>query len=130
MASPIVTWLLSLISGAVGGNIGGALIKGQSLGPIVNTILGLIGGVGGSQLLGALGGLQSLGQIGNIGASVLSERCSQLSSAFSKTSSLRPESPRHKELVNKIYLGVVFRSKGEMLWQIDLSNSKQSISRF
>ena len=69
MASPIVTWLLSLISGAVGGNIAGALLKDQSLGPIVNTILGLIGGVGGSQLLGALGGLQSLGQIGNIGAS-------------------------------------------------------------
>jgi uncharacterized membrane protein YeaQ/YmgE (transglycosylase-associated protein family) len=66
---PIVTWLLTLISGAVGGNIGGALIKDQSLGPVVNTILGLIGGVGGSQLLGALGGLQSLGQIGNIGAS-------------------------------------------------------------
>ena len=48
MTSPIVTWLLTLISGAVGGNIGG---------------------VGGSQLLGALGGLQSLGQIGNIAAS-------------------------------------------------------------
>jgi len=65
---PIVTWLLTLISGAVGGNIGGALIKDQSLGPVVNTILGLIGGVGGSPL-GALGGLQSLGQIGNIRAS-------------------------------------------------------------
>ncbi len=34
MASPIVTWLLTLISGAVGGNLGGALIKDQSLGPI------------------------------------------------------------------------------------------------
>jgi len=69
MTSPIVTWLLTLISGAVGGNIGGALIKDQSLGPVMNTILGLIGGVGGSQLLAALGGLQSLGQIGDIGAS-------------------------------------------------------------
>jgi uncharacterized membrane protein YeaQ/YmgE (transglycosylase-associated protein family) len=69
MTSPIVTWLLTLISGAVGGNIGGVLIKDQSLGPVVNTILGLISGVAGSQLLGALGGLQSLGQIGNIGAS-------------------------------------------------------------
>jgi hypothetical protein len=27
MTSPIVTWLLTLISGAVGGNIGGAAIK-------------------------------------------------------------------------------------------------------
>jgi uncharacterized membrane protein YeaQ/YmgE (transglycosylase-associated protein family) len=61
--------LLTLMSGAVGGNIGGTLIKDQSLGPVVNAILGLIGGVGGSHLLGALGGLQSLGQIGNIGAS-------------------------------------------------------------
>jgi uncharacterized membrane protein YeaQ/YmgE (transglycosylase-associated protein family) len=69
MTSPIITWLLTLISGAVGGNIGGALIKEQSLGPIANTILGLIGGVGGSQLLGALGGPQSLAQVGNIGAS-------------------------------------------------------------
>ena len=69
MTSPIVTWLLTLISRAVGGNIGGALLKDQKLGRVVNTILGLIGGVGRSQLLGALGGLQSLGQIGNIRAS-------------------------------------------------------------
>lgn len=69
MTSPIVTWLLTLISGADGGNIGGALIKDQTLGPVVNTILGLVGGVCGSQLLGGLGGLQCLGQIDNIGAS-------------------------------------------------------------
>ena len=69
MSSPLISWLLTLISGAVGGNIGGALIKDQSLGPIVNSVLGLIGGVGGSQLLGALGAVQSLGQIGNIGVS-------------------------------------------------------------
>jgi uncharacterized membrane protein YeaQ/YmgE (transglycosylase-associated protein family) len=48
MTSPVITCLLTLISGAVGGNIGGALIKDQSLGPVVNTILGVIGGVGGS----------------------------------------------------------------------------------
>lgn len=69
MTSPIVTWLLTLISGADGGNIGGALIKESTLGPAVNTILGLVGGVGGSQLLGGLGGLQCLGQIDSIGAS-------------------------------------------------------------
>jgi uncharacterized membrane protein YeaQ/YmgE (transglycosylase-associated protein family) len=69
MTSPIVTWLLTLISGAVGGNIGGALIKDQTLGPVVNTILGLVGGVGRRQLLGGLGRLQCLGQIENIGAS-------------------------------------------------------------
>jgi uncharacterized membrane protein YeaQ/YmgE (transglycosylase-associated protein family) len=69
MMSPIVTWPLTLISGAVGGNIGGALIKDQNLGPVVNTILGLVGGVGRRQLLGGLGRLQCLGQIENIGAS-------------------------------------------------------------
>jgi uncharacterized membrane protein YeaQ/YmgE (transglycosylase-associated protein family) len=69
MSSPLIGWLLTLISGAVGGNIGGALIKDQSLGPIANSILAIVGGVGGSQLLGALGGIQTLGQIGNIGAS-------------------------------------------------------------
>jgi uncharacterized membrane protein YeaQ/YmgE (transglycosylase-associated protein family) len=68
MTSPLVSWLLTLISGAVGGNLSGALIKDYSLGPIVNTVLGLIGGMVGSQLLGALGGLPALGQIGNIAA--------------------------------------------------------------
>jgi uncharacterized membrane protein YeaQ/YmgE (transglycosylase-associated protein family) len=82
MTSPIITWLLTLISGAVGGNIGGAMIKDQSLGPVVNTILGLIGGVGGGQLLGALGGLQSLGQLATSGRPELSEHCCQSSSAF------------------------------------------------
>jgi uncharacterized membrane protein YeaQ/YmgE (transglycosylase-associated protein family) len=82
MTSPIITWLLTLISGAVGGNIGGALINDQSLGPVVNTILGPIVGVGGSQLLGVLGGLQSLGQIGTSGRPELSENCCQSSSAF------------------------------------------------
>ena len=69
MTGPIVTWLLTLISGAVGGNIGGAPDKDQTLGSVVNAILGLVGGVCGNQLLGALGGLQCLGQIDNIGAS-------------------------------------------------------------
>ena len=44
MTSPIITWLLTLISGAVGGNIGGALIKEQSLGQIGN--IGVSGVVG------------------------------------------------------------------------------------
>jgi hypothetical protein len=35
MTSPIVTWLLTLISGAAGGNIGGAVIKDENP-PYVN----------------------------------------------------------------------------------------------
>jgi uncharacterized membrane protein YeaQ/YmgE (transglycosylase-associated protein family) len=54
MTGPTVSLLLTLTSGAVGGDLVGALIKDQSLAPTVNTILGLIGGVGGSQLPGAL----------------------------------------------------------------------------
>ena len=43
--------LIQLISGGVGGNIAGALLKKFNLGPIGNTIAGILGGVGGGQLL-------------------------------------------------------------------------------
>lgn len=48
----LTTLLIQLVSGAVGGNIGGALNKAKSLGPLLTTILGAVGGVGGGQLLG------------------------------------------------------------------------------
>jgi uncharacterized membrane protein YeaQ/YmgE (transglycosylase-associated protein family) len=41
------TWLpiiISLISGGVGGNIAGALMKKFNLGPIGNSIAGIVGG--------------------------------------------------------------------------------------
>jgi uncharacterized membrane protein YeaQ/YmgE (transglycosylase-associated protein family) len=43
--------LIQLISGGVGGNIAGALLKRFNLGPIGNTVAGILGGVGGGQLL-------------------------------------------------------------------------------
>jgi uncharacterized membrane protein YeaQ/YmgE (transglycosylase-associated protein family) len=46
--------LIQLISGAVGGNIAGAILKKYNLGPIGNSIVGLIGGGLGGQLLGML----------------------------------------------------------------------------
>ena len=46
--------IISLISGAVGGNIAGAALKDQSLGTVGNSIAGILGGVGG-RLLQALG---------------------------------------------------------------------------
>lgn len=48
--------IISLVSGAVGGNVAGALMKNSSLGTLWNSVAGILGGgaVGGP-LLGALG---------------------------------------------------------------------------
>jgi len=62
---------VALISGGVGGNIAGALLKKFSLGPVGNTIVGLIGGGLGEQLLSATGLLQSTGMARDIGGSVV-----------------------------------------------------------
>src|SRR5271170_7696819 len=50
----IMSLLIQLVTGAIGGNIAGGLLKQFNLGPIGNTIAGLVGGVGGGQLLGML----------------------------------------------------------------------------
>ena len=47
--------IIQLLSGAVGGNIAGAILKKFSLGPIGNSIVGILGGALGGQLLGMLG---------------------------------------------------------------------------
>ncbi len=49
----IVGLIIQLISGAVGGNIAGALLKQFNLGAIGNTIAGVIGGAGLAQIVGA-----------------------------------------------------------------------------
>ena len=46
--------IIQLISGAVGGNLAGAALKDNSLGPIGNTIAGLVGGGVGGQVLSML----------------------------------------------------------------------------
>jgi len=51
----IVTLLVQLISGAVGGNIAGGLLKKFSLGTLGNSIVGILGGGLGGALLHALG---------------------------------------------------------------------------
>jgi hypothetical protein len=48
--------LVQLISGGVGGNLIGALLKQVNLGPVGNTIVGVIGGLLGGQLGGMMGG--------------------------------------------------------------------------
>ena len=51
----MVSLIVQLISGAVGGNIAGAALKNASLGPIGNSIAGVVGGGIGGQLLAMLG---------------------------------------------------------------------------
>ena len=51
----IVGLIVQLISGALGGNVAGALLKQFSLGPVGNSIVGIIGGGLGGPLLGMVG---------------------------------------------------------------------------
>ncbi len=60
--------IISLLSGAVGGNIAGALLKKFSLGTLWNSVVGILGGGLGAQLLGMLN-IDASGIIGNIGSS-------------------------------------------------------------
>jgi uncharacterized membrane protein YeaQ/YmgE (transglycosylase-associated protein family) len=55
----IISLIISLVSGAIGGNVAGAAMKDKSLGPVGNSISGILGGgIGGAilQLLGIGGG--------------------------------------------------------------------------
>ena len=51
----IVSLLISLISGAVGGNIAGAAMQDKSLGTLGNSIAGIVGGGLGGAILRAVG---------------------------------------------------------------------------
>jgi uncharacterized membrane protein YeaQ/YmgE (transglycosylase-associated protein family) len=68
MDSAVVSWLINLLSGAVGGNIAGALMKSKSLGTLWNSVVGILGGAGGATLLSALG-LGGGGVLGSIAGS-------------------------------------------------------------
>jgi uncharacterized membrane protein YeaQ/YmgE (transglycosylase-associated protein family) len=71
MGSTMMQLIVALISGGVGGNIAGAILKNFSLGPVGNTIVGLIGGGLGGQLLSMTGLLQSGGTVADIGGSAV-----------------------------------------------------------
>ncbi|MFK7846034.1 MAG: hypothetical protein AB8G77_12105 [Rhodothermales bacterium] len=67
--------IIQLISGAVGGNAAGAVLKKQSLGTLGNSIAGILGGGLGGQLLGLLGistGADGGMDIGSIIGSIVS----------------------------------------------------------
>jgi uncharacterized membrane protein YeaQ/YmgE (transglycosylase-associated protein family) len=51
----LIPLIVQLVSGAVGGNIAGALMKNFSLGTLGNSIVGILGGGLGGQILGMLG---------------------------------------------------------------------------
>ena len=61
--------LISLLSGAVGGNIAGALMKDKSLGTLWNSVVGILGGGIGGQLLGLIGAGDMGGIIGTVASS-------------------------------------------------------------
>jgi uncharacterized membrane protein YeaQ/YmgE (transglycosylase-associated protein family) len=69
----VVGLLTTIISGGVGGNVAGMLMKEKSLGTLWNTIVGVVGGGLGSQLLGLLGVAAGSGglDLGSIASSLV-----------------------------------------------------------
>ena len=51
----LIALIIQLISGAVGGNVAGAIFKKINLGPVGNSIAGILGGGIGGQILNMLG---------------------------------------------------------------------------
>ncbi len=87
--------IIQLVSGALGGNLAGSLMKKNSLGAVLNSIIGIIGGGLGGQLLNAIGigtttgGLDLASVIGSIagggvGGGVLLAIIGLLKKAFAK----------------------------------------------
>jgi uncharacterized membrane protein YeaQ/YmgE (transglycosylase-associated protein family) len=69
--STLLPMILSLISGGVGGNIAGALLKQFSLGPVGNSIVGVLGGAAGGAIMSHVGALAGTGMAGNLGGSAV-----------------------------------------------------------
>jgi uncharacterized membrane protein YeaQ/YmgE (transglycosylase-associated protein family) len=70
----IVTLIIQLIAGAVGGNVGGAAMKNSSLGTLGNTIAGAVGGVAGGSALAPMIGMAPMAggfDIGNAATSAI-----------------------------------------------------------
>ena len=80
--------IISLLTGALGGNVAGALLKKFSMGTLWNSVVGILGGGLGGQLLGMLG--INLGDIlgsiagGGVGGGVLMVVIGLIKNAMSK----------------------------------------------
>lgn len=59
----ILNLIVSLVSGAVGGNAAGAAMKDKSLGVVGNSLSGILGGGIGGAILQALGVATSSGEV-------------------------------------------------------------------
>jgi hypothetical protein len=66
MAMDIVSLLIQLVSGAVGGNLAGTMFKDINLGTLGNSIAGAVGGGLGGQILGALLGIGKAAAASNL----------------------------------------------------------------
>jgi uncharacterized membrane protein YeaQ/YmgE (transglycosylase-associated protein family) len=90
--------LISLVSGAVGGNAAGKVLKGFDMGTLWNSVAGIVGGGLGGQILGQLGldpggaaGGGDLGSIvsqiggGGVGGAVLLVVASYIQKMMAKT---------------------------------------------
>ncbi|MCC2111313.1 MAG: hypothetical protein KDJ16_04700 [Hyphomicrobiales bacterium] len=82
MEGNLVPLIIQLISGAVGGNVAGAILKNFSLGTLWNSVVGILGGGIGGQILSSVlgiggGGGMDIGSIvtqiasGGVGGGVL-----------------------------------------------------------
>ena len=60
--------IISLLSGAVGGNIAGGLLKNYNLGTLWNSVVGILGSGIGGQILSALGVSGAAGATLDIGS--------------------------------------------------------------
>lgn len=76
----IVSAIIALVSGAIGGNVAGAAMPEKNLGVVGNTIAGLIGGGAGEFILKALGILAAANAPGAEGAAQNLDLTSILSS--------------------------------------------------
>jgi len=54
--------IIQLVTGAVGGNLAGSLLKKFSLGTLGNSISGILGGFGGGKILEMLTGAEGTGE--------------------------------------------------------------------
>ncbi|MDH3580802.1 MAG: hypothetical protein OEM91_09285 [Hyphomicrobiales bacterium] len=68
----VVALIIQLVSGALGGNVAGALLKNFSLGTLWNSVAGIVGGGIGGQILASALGIGSGGglDIGSIITSI------------------------------------------------------------
>jgi hypothetical protein len=69
----ITALAIQLVSGAVGGNIGGALLKNASLGTVGNSIAGIVGGGLGGTILNSVLGAGAAGGGGMDMGSIVSQ---------------------------------------------------------